>query len=309
MTAPAPLRELGITVLPEYIQSDGIEGVLRNIRDIARATSVTTSPYVVTEAAPGTGEREPPIDGGAGKDRLLDRPLWGKRDVWMTASCSYTPDAARYAGLAYRPPATDAATARDGHLVGEFLTAAKARGMETWIQVQAAIPPGHRVQFGRPNPGDRSLLPDGTAFDARVDRNASLAAPDLRAYMRAFVADLCAAYPQADGFKFDWPEYPAYHFEALFFDFNPAAAPYAARAGAWANYSPRWARRKSAAGRSRWIMRIPSATACSPPGRCWRIWRPSRWRSWRITPGSCAIRWPNPVAGASASSCNASRHR
>ncbi|MDA0661553.1 MAG: hypothetical protein O3B08_01780 [Proteobacteria bacterium] len=231
MTAPAPLRELGITVLPEYIQSDGIEGVLRNIRDIARATSVTTSPYVVTEAAPGTGEREPPIDGGAGKDRLLDRPLWGKRDVWMTASCSYTPDAARYAGLAYRPPATDAATARDGHLVGEFLTAAKARGMETWIQVQAAIPPGHRVQFGRPNPGDRSLLPDGTAFDARVDRNASLAAPDLRAYMRAFVADLCAAYPQADGFKFDWPEYPAYHFEALFFDFNPAAAPYAARAG------------------------------------------------------------------------------
>ena len=48
MTAPANRRELGITVLPEYIQSDGIEGVLRNIRDIARATSVTTSPYVVT---------------------------------------------------------------------------------------------------------------------------------------------------------------------------------------------------------------------------------------------------------------------
>lgn len=230
----APSRrpvELGITVLPEYIQSDGIDGVLTNIRDIAGATSVTTSPYVVAEAAPGTGEREPPDDGGAGKGRLLDRPLWGKREVWMTAACSFVPSAARYAGLAYRPPETDDSTTRDGHLVGDFLTEAKARGMETWMQVQAAIPPGHRVQFGGPNAEDRSLLPDGSPFDARVDRNASLASPALRAYMRAFIADLCDAYPQADGFKFDWPEYPAYHFEALFFDFNPAAAPYAARAG------------------------------------------------------------------------------
>lgn len=226
-----PIRELGITVLPEYIQSDGIDAVLHDIGDVAGAHSVTTSPYVVAEAAPGTGEREPPDDGGAGQGRLLDRPLWGRREVWMTAACSFAPKAERYVGLAYRPPQTDAATARDGHLVGGFLDAAKARGMEAWLQVQAAIPPGHRVQFGRPNPDDRSLLPDGSPFDARVDRNASLASEDLRRYMRAFIADLCEAYPQADGFKFDWPEYPAYAFESLFFDFNPAAAPWAARAG------------------------------------------------------------------------------
>ncbi|MHA3976934.1 hypothetical protein ACW9UR_04540 [Halovulum sp. GXIMD14794] len=225
------LKELGITVMPEYIQSDGVEPVLSNIADLARATSVTTSPYVVAQSAEGTGHREPPIDGGKGKGRLLDRPLWGSREVWMTTSPSFTPDPSLYEGLPYQPPAPDALTEAEGGRVGAFLDAAEARGLETWIQIQAAIPPCHRVQFGGPAPGDECLMPNGQPFAARVDKNASLAAPDLRAYVRAFTADLCRAYPQAGGFKFDWPEYPAYHFDALFFDFNPHAARFAAPLG------------------------------------------------------------------------------
>lgn len=224
-------QDLGITVMPEYAQSEGIEGVLDNIAVIARAGSLTTSPYVAALAPKGTGHREPPSDGGLGQKRLLDRPLWGLRELWMTAAPSFRPDLRFYEGLAYRPPDPDALTDEQGAVVGRYVDAAKARGLEVWMQIQAAIPPCYRVQFGNPLPQDEPLLPTLAPRTGRVDRNASLASPDVRAYVRAITQDLCQAYPQIDGLKFDWPEYPVYHFDALFFDFNPAMAPYAKALG------------------------------------------------------------------------------
>ena len=222
---------LGITVMPEYAQSEGIEAVLNNIADVAGAGSLTTSPYVAALATYGTGHREPPSDGGLGGKRLLDRPLWGQRELWMTAAPSFRPDLRLYDGLAYRPPKADSLTDDQGAVVGRFVDAAKARGVEVWMQIQAATPPCYRVQFGGPQPDDEPLLPNGAPRTGRVDSNASLASPAVRAYVRAITRDLCQTYPQIDGLKFDWPEYPVYHFDALFFDFNPAMAPHASALG------------------------------------------------------------------------------
>jgi hypothetical protein len=217
--------------MPEYAQSEGIEAVLDNVIDLAGAGSLTTSPYVAALAPVGTGHREPPSDGGLGQKRLLDRPLWGHRELWISAAPSYRPDPQLYEGLTYRPPEPDALTEDHGAVVGQFVDAAKARGIEVWLQIQAAIPPCYRVQFGGPVPADEPLLPNLEPRTGRVDRNASLASPDVRAYVRAIIHDLCRTYPQIDGMKFDWPEYPVYHFDALFFDFNPGMAPHAAALG------------------------------------------------------------------------------
>ena len=70
---------VGITVMPEYIQSETINGVLDNLQNKARVTAVSISPYVMGEIDKDKGSREPPIDAGAGTVRLLDRSLWGKR--------------------------------------------------------------------------------------------------------------------------------------------------------------------------------------------------------------------------------------
>ncbi len=226
-----PVRHLGVTVLPEYVQSEGSAAVIDTLQHRLRATSVTTSPYVARAAAAGTGSREPPADAGAGTGRLLDRPLWGRSEVWMETAPSFVPAAALYAGSPYPPAEVSGLTHAEGARVGEFLSAAKRRGLTAWLQVMAAMPPGLRVQFGGASPEDRPLMADGRPVPDRVDANATLASPGLRRYMRGLIRDLHAAYPQADGLKFDWPEYPPYHFQSLLADYNPQVAPYAAEIG------------------------------------------------------------------------------
>jgi hypothetical protein len=222
---------VGVTVMPEFYQHESIAGVLDNLTDVAAVTSVTTSPYVMEPVADGEGQREPPIDAGAGKVRLLDRPLWGRRELWVRTAPSFTPEASLYRGCSYQPPEPCSLTDESGELVGLFLDQARERGLKTYLQVQAAIPPGYRVQFGKPYREDLPRMPDKSAPGDRVAANACLAAPELHAYQRALIRDLLRAYPQVHGIRFDWPEYPPYELDSIFMDFSPHVAPIAEELG------------------------------------------------------------------------------
>src|SRR6185369_8218824 len=139
-------RCVGITVFPEYFQTEGVDAVLDNLVKRAGATAIATSPYVMERAPHGHGLREPPIDAGAGKVRLLDRPLWGRRELLVRTAPSFTPRTASFRDLRYQPPAPDALTVRQGPVIERAIRGAKARGLQVYLQVQAAIPPGIRVQ-------------------------------------------------------------------------------------------------------------------------------------------------------------------
>jgi hypothetical protein len=214
---------IGITVFPEYFQTEGVDAVLDNVVARAGATAIATSPYVMEPADPGTGMREPPIDAGAGKVRLLDRPLWGRRELHVRVAPSFVPRAATFAGVRYRPPAPDALTERHGGVIAQAIGAAKDRGLKVYLQVQAAIPPGFRAQFGGPLADDVPRLPDGSVPTGRVDNNGSLASPHIAAYGEALLVELAHAYPRIDGFHIDWPEYPPYTLDAAFLDFSTHA--------------------------------------------------------------------------------------
>jgi len=216
-------RFVGITVMPEFIQTETVNGLLDNIQRRTRATAVATSPYVMEPAAEGEGGREPPIDAGAGSVRLLDRPLWGKRELFVRTAPSFAPERRRYQGLRYQPSEPTALTRDQGPLVGQFVEEARRRGLKVYFQVQAAIPPGYRVQFGGPVEDDAPRLPNGEIPQRRVDRNGSLGSSHILDYGTALLGDLAAAYPGVDGFRIDWPEYPPYTLDDWFLDFSSHA--------------------------------------------------------------------------------------
>ena len=214
---------LGITVLPEYIQSEGVDGVLDRLVHKCRANAVTISPYLMEVANEKTGHREPPADAGAGAVRLLDRPLWGKRELYVRTAPSFEPERKLYRGLRYQPPPTTDLTRREGKIIDEFIRAAPARHVNVYKHVQAAIPPGYRVQFGGPIEDDRPRLPDGSIPSQRLAKNGSLASPHILAYEHALIVDLLTRYPDLDGLRFDWPEYPPYFLDSVFLDFGDHA--------------------------------------------------------------------------------------
>ncbi len=221
---------IGVTVLPEYLQYESVEGVLDRLQ-AAGVGEVATSPYVMEPTDSERGSREPPIDAGAGDVRELDRELWGKRELWVRTAPSFNPDLKLYEGLRYQPPPPDELTHRAGAVIHEFLTAARQREIKTSFQVQAAIPPGYRVQFGGPQDEDQPHLPDGRIPPGRVANNGSLASPQIIAYQHALLRDLCQQYPGLDAIRVDWPEYPPYSLDDMFVDFSSHARTAAVRLG------------------------------------------------------------------------------
>jgi hypothetical protein len=226
-----PERLIGITVLPEYLQSEGVDQVLDNLVMRAQANAITTSPYVMAPADADTGQREPPDDAGAGAVRLLDRPLWGRRELFVRTAPSFVPRPDLYRGLRYQPAAATPLTQAEGHIVHNLIRKAQSRHLKVYLQIQAAIPPGYRVQFGGPADEDRPRLPDGRLPPRRLAKNGSLASEHIVRYTQALVRDLCRTYPEIDGLRFDWPEYPPYLLDDLFLDFSAPAQQAAARLG------------------------------------------------------------------------------
>ena len=83
------MRYVGVTVLCDYVLSEGVEAVLANLHRIG-ASAVAVTPTVTTEAREGEqgASWQPPSDGGT-SPRLFDRPLFGKRSLWVRSGGSF----------------------------------------------------------------------------------------------------------------------------------------------------------------------------------------------------------------------------
>ena len=205
-------RTLGITVLADYICSEGVESVLRNVIERLGANAVALNPTVSAPAAEGTGSFQPPSDAGT-SPRVFDRPLWGETSLWVRSAPSFEPNRTFYADTPYQPRQADDLTGRHGGIIEQFIDEALRRGLKVYLQINASTPPTLRAE-------DVPQLPNGK-IPKRMAEIGSLASPAIRAYTRAYLRDLLGRYPQITGFRPDWPEYPCYMLEEAFQDFGP----------------------------------------------------------------------------------------
>jgi hypothetical protein len=217
---------VGVTVLCDYVLSEGIDAVLANLR-LAGARAVAVNPTVTAEASdPSVGSWQPPSDGGT-SPRLFDRPLFGKRALYVRSGGSYHPRWQLYEGCAYRPREPNDLTAEHGWVIAEFIRRAREAGLQVYLQVGGCGGlgfPGLRDE-------DRPCTPDGVVSADRMADTASLASPAIRQFNAAYVQDLLLEYPDIAGFRVDWPEYPCYTWAELFSDFSPHVSTWAAAHG------------------------------------------------------------------------------
>jgi hypothetical protein len=206
-----PARFLGITVLSDFVLSEGPDTVLDQLQR-AGATAVACNPTVTAPGSEANGSWQPPADAGASV-RLFDRPLWGRRELWVRSGPSFEPDPSLYRESPYAPRKPNDLTRSSAPVIRRFVRAAKERGLKVYFQVGAVQPPGLR-------PEDTPRLPDGSFSRERMADTGSLASPAIRAYNRAYARDLFRNYPEIDGLRVDWPEYPCYKLDEAFQDFG-----------------------------------------------------------------------------------------
>ena len=126
-----PFR-LGVTVMPEWFQHEGIDPVLDRIAALG-ADAIATSPYVLERCADGEGAREPPPDGEAGKVRPLERDLFGARELYVRTAPSFEHDPTRYRDLRYQPSPATALTRRYARLLDDVCSAAARRNIAVYL--------------------------------------------------------------------------------------------------------------------------------------------------------------------------------
>ena len=207
----------------DFVLSEGDDAVLRNLRR-AGANAVATNPTVTAPSRDGDGSFQPPVDAGASV-REFDRPLWGRRSLWIRSQPGFQPNPEYYRGLDYAPRRAGDLTRQHAGRVGAFLAAAAGAGLRTYFQIGAVQPPG------RLRDEDLPRLPSGDVPQNRLAETGSLASPSIRAYNRAYVRDLLEQFPVIDGLRVDWPEYPCYQLDEAFQDFGEPVEAWARERG------------------------------------------------------------------------------
>ena len=227
-------KTLAVYCWPPHIQAEGVNAVLDNLQQ-AGVNTVSTAAYVAEPTDPANADRrEPPDEGRTNKEavRIIDRPLWGKREQYLRNSPSFAPNVELYRDMKFAPPEADELTASQGEVVGDFIDEAHRRGMKIYVQMGPSALPKLRADLDESElMDDMPRMPDGALPGERMVNFAAIASPDVQEFYAATVRDILTAYPRADGLLLDRMEQSFYSFPDAFIDFGPHAERAAAEAG------------------------------------------------------------------------------
>ena len=200
---------LGMVMTPMDVQVEGL-GVVMDRIAATGATAIGCGRGISREAPKGGGDREPPLDID-GYERVLDRPAWGKRELYLEGFSAAKPDRPLYDDTPYKPPYKEPPPELDRDLPDKIYEDARGRGWKVCGSASPLDVPGLRGE-------DRMRWVDGSIPDPkrRVARQGCPSAPNVRAYTIAKVLDAIGHDPKIDGICIDWLEYTTYLLEDHF---------------------------------------------------------------------------------------------
>ena len=119
-------RFLGIFVNPVYVQNEGIERVFDNLESVG-TRAICIAPRVARPAEEGKGRRYPDLHMD-GYERLVARPVWGKREIYLERFLAYEPNLSLYERSPYRPAGWPVPSGVDRTVPDAMIAEAKKRG-------------------------------------------------------------------------------------------------------------------------------------------------------------------------------------
>ncbi len=203
-------RFLGVFVHPLYVQNEGVQQVFDNLEAVG-ASAISLSPLVARPAAAGKGRRFPDL-GKDGYQRVLARPVWGKREIHLEFFLAYEPNLGLYEGCPYKPLTRPIPSDVESDVHRAMIAEAKKRGMRVHIQVHPLLPPNLLEQ-------DQPVYLDGSTPQPPQYVFAPYTCPNnpsAKSYGLALVEDTIQHFPNVDGLFTDFVEYGAYGLEDHF---------------------------------------------------------------------------------------------
>jgi hypothetical protein len=203
----AKRRFLGIVVDPANVQSEGLEQVFDHLQAV-ETDAIGLWPWLVEPVEAGEGTRIPDlhIDG---YKRLLSRPLWGRRELYVRSFLAYDPDPGLYIDSPYQPPPA-APAGLDRKIPHRMVEEAHLRGMQVHLGICPIIPSKLPSE-------DRPVRIDGIPVQPPyVANSACLNNAKGQHYALASIEDMLRNFPMADGLILDWVEFGAYRLEDHF---------------------------------------------------------------------------------------------
>jgi hypothetical protein len=193
-------KSMIITVTGPPLQYEGIETVLTNVQELANINHIFLEPKCFIETGDRSDPRLPPLDLD-GSDRVLERPLSGKKELYGNLVFPFEITESLYAGTPYRPMHHVFET----DLIAEAVASARARDMKISMMLSLAKPPGLAED-------DYPVMPSGERRLPAISQKGCINNPKVARYGLGLLLDVVKRY-QPDGIFVDWLEYTNYHFE------------------------------------------------------------------------------------------------
>jgi hypothetical protein len=214
-----PTHERGITITSGELASDGVEPVLDAVANIG-GNAIGLPTNITVESTAVDGLREPPLDVD-GQVRVLDRPLWGKRELYVKRYPVHDGDPQLWSDLPWNPPAAPPESMRTDY-PRLAIDAARERGFRVYAQLTPYGLPGSiggqdSLASGQDHRHDlrpRRLV-GGPSTDA-IAMIGCLNKPVVRQLGRVRVQEVLRHYGDVDGLSLDWVEYPTYFIDNVF---------------------------------------------------------------------------------------------